>query len=200
MEIKKAVFVKSATKMMEAPNLKLPEFAMIGRSNVWKSTLINMLTNYPLARASKVPWKTQLMNFFLIDDAWMLVDLPGYGYAKVWVISRRDWMNSLEVYFKRRAYLRLVFVLVDLNIPVQELDLEFMQTLYNENIPFDIIVTKIDKPNQKDFHKNLKSLQEELKLRLPRIPNIFMTSSVKKTGRKEILDYIEEVINSDLPE
>lgn len=195
MEIKKVVFIKSATSIQDSPIADLPEFALIWRSNVWKSTLINMITWIKdLAKASNKPGKTQLMNFFCIDESWNLVDLPWYGYAKTWTKDKVVWMDTMQRYFMQRKTLAKVFVLIDINIPVQKLDMDFVQELDHNDIPFDIIVTKMDKSNQKDLHKNISELRQELKLRFRIIPNIFLTSSIKKYWREELLDYIDESI------
>ena len=195
MEIKKSVFVKSASKLMECPSYDFPEFALIGRSNVGKSSLINFLTNqWWLAKSSKQPWKTVLMNFFLIDDKWSLVDLPWYGYAKAWTFDRVDWMNNLQKLFKRRLNIKRIFVLVDISIEPQDLDLEFMKTLEQENIIFDIIWTKLDKLNQKQLSNNLNLFKNSLDKNLKLDHNMFLTSITKKIWKQEILDYIESII------
>lgn len=195
MEITKAVFVKSASNINQIDPSEIPEFAVIGRSNVGKSSIINMLTWVKdLAKCSNKPWKTQLINLFLINDNWTLVDLPWYWYAKTWVQHKISWMNNIQKFFTHRKSLLKVFLLIDVNIPVQKIDMDFAQELHYNDVPFDIIATKIDKPTQKDLHHNISELRKELKLRFKIIPNIFLSSSVKKAWRQELLDYIEDVI------
>ena len=195
MIIRKATFVKSASKLEECPQTDFPEFAVIGRSNVGKSSLINMLANInSLVKVSTRPGKTQLINFFLINDERCLVDLPGYGYAKSWREDRGYWIDTTQTFFLERKNLRRVFVLIDGNIPPQKIDLEFMQTLADENILFDIIVTKVDKSNQKELNANALQLKNALQNTLHKIPKIFLSSSNKKTWRDAILDYIQDLM------
>lgn len=195
MLIRKAVFVKSASKLQECPETSVPEFAMIGRSNVGKSSLINMLVNIKsLVKVSTKPWKTQLINFFLVNDEWHLVDLPWYGYASSWRGNRAYWIDATQKYFLERPSLKRVFVLIDGNIPPQKIDLEFIQTLSEENIMFDVIVTKIDKSSQKELNGNVQALKKALELMLPRMPKIFFSSVHKNKWREEILTYIQDLI------
>ena len=161
MIIRNAVFVKSASKLSECPETSFPEIAMIGRSNVGKSSLINMITNHSkLAKVSVMPGKTQLMGFFTINAAWVLVDLPGYGYAKTGFQNRNRWIGITHDYFIGREQLKKVFVLVDGNIPPQKIDLDFIYSLDQKNIPFDIVMTKIDKATQKSFSLHSRLLKE----------------------------------------
>jgi len=195
MIIRKATFVKSASKLEECPQTDFPEFAVIGRSNVGKSSLINTLVNInSLVKVSTKPGKTQLINFFLVNDERCLVDLPGYGYAKSWREDRGYWIDMTQTFFLERKNLRRVFVLIDGNIPPQKIDLEFMQTLADENILFDIIVTKIDKSNQKELNANALQLKNALQNTLHKIPKIFLSSSNKKIWREAILDYIQDLM------
>jgi len=195
MIISKAVFVKSASKFEECPQSNLPEFAMIGRSNVGKSSLINTLVNNStLSKTSVKPWKTQLINFFLINDSWNLVDLPGYGYAKSWKSDRAYWIDTTHDYFVRSKYLKKVFVLVDWSIQPQKIDIDFIYSLEEEHIPFDIVMTKIDKTNQKNLSLYRRLLEEDLKTFVSSKPNIFTISNVSKRWRDQLLDYIEENI------
>ena len=195
MIIRKATFVKSASKLEECPQTDSPEFAVIGRSNVGKSSLINTLVNInSLVKVSTKPGKTQLINFFLVNDERCLVDLPGYGYAKSWREDRGYWIDMTQTFFLERKNLRRVFVLIDGNIPPQKIDLEFMQTLADENILFDIIVTKIDKSNQKELNANALQLKNALQNTLHKIPKIFLSSSNKKIWREAILDYIQDLM------
>jgi len=196
MKISSADFIKSASKMSEAPEDEYPEIIVIWRSNVGKSSLINMLTNInQLAKSSSKPGKTKLINYFLINKNRYLVDLPGYGYAKIGLKTRRAWMDIMYDYFTTKATLKKVFVLIDGKIPPQRLDIEFLVELEKEAIPFDIIITKIDKAKQKELSKNLKNLKKELSANLEgELPRMFLTSVLKKRGKKEILDYIETLI------
>ena len=180
MIITSAKFTKSASKLIECPSADFPEFAFIGRSNVGKSSLINMLTQRnSLAKVSGTPGKTTLLNYFLINEARYLVDLPGYGYAKQTKQERFKWTSTLWEYFINRPTLKTVFLLIDGSILPQHIDLEFMDILEAEKIPFDIVITKTDKCNQKDLYKHLTLLKGEIEKLLGRLPKIFYTSNVK---------------------
>ena len=195
MIVRKAVFVKSASKPEECPPATFSEFAMIGRSNVWKSSLINTLANNgTLSKTSIKPGKTQLMNFFLVNDERYLVDLPWYWYAVSGAKDRWYWIDTTHSYFLGRTSLKRVFVLVDWSISPQKIDLQFIQTLQEEGIHFDIIVTKIDKVNQKELNKNIQKLKDALDELLPRVPKIFLSSSTKKKWREDILNYIQDLM------
>lgn len=197
MIISKAVFVKSASKFEECPQSDFLEFAMIGRSNVWKSSLINTLVNNgTLSKTSVKPWKTQLINFFNINDSWTLVDLPWYGYAKSWKSDRAYWIDTTHDYFIRRNTLKKVFVLLDWSIAPQKIDLDFIYSLEEEHISFDIVITKIDKTNQKSLSLHRRLLEENLKTFVFSKPNIFAISNISKRWRDQLLDYIEEIIKS----
>lgn len=160
MQISSVSFVKSASKLAECPVSDLPEIAVIGRSNVGKSTLINMLMQKTIAKSSDKPGKTQLINYFLVNGNWHFVDLPGYGYAKASLESRRKWIDETYEYFVQRR--PLIFVLIDGSIPPQKIDLEFVHALREEKLDFAIIVTKADKANQKTLHQNLKLLKQAI--------------------------------------
>jgi len=195
MAIVSATFVTSASKLSECPLSSLPEFALIGRSNVGKSSLINMLTQQnKLAKASVTPGKTQLLNYFLINKSRHLVDLPGYGYAKYSKKQRIEWMDTMQEYFMRRKSIRKVFVLIDGSLPPQKIDSEFLEVLHEDGINFAIIVTKVDKINQSDAHKYMEARKIEYKKVIKKIPEILISSSVKGRGRKEILEYIEDLV------
>ncbi|WP_430410021.1 ribosome biogenesis GTP-binding protein YihA/YsxC [Kordia sp.] len=199
MKIKSAEFVMSNSDVAKCPKNPIPEYAFIGRSNVGKSSLINMLTQRKsLAKTSGRPGKTQLINHFKINDEWFLVDLPGYGYARVSKSSKRVFQKFITEYFSKRPQLVCGFVLVDIRHEPQKVDLEFMQWLGENQIPFCIIFTKADKlrPSQIDKHVNtyreklLEDVWEEM-------PQHFITSSSKAIGRDDVLDYIGQ-INQDL--
>lgn len=194
MEVRKAVFVKSAEKMIDCPKPDKPEYAFIGRSNVGKSSLINMLVNKPnLARVSASPGKTITINHYIINDNWFLVDLPGYGYARRSKTMREEWENSLEEYLKERENLQSVFVLIDSRIEPQDSDLEFLNFLGNLGVPFSIVFTKIDKLNQSMRAKNMKAFTDEVLKNWEVLPPVFQTSAIEKKGKDKILKFIEEV-------
>ncbi len=194
MEIKNAAFVISNTDITKCPKPDRPEYAFIGRSNVGKSSLINMLTNHKgLAKTSGKPGKTQLINHFSINDDWYLVDLPGYGYAKTGKTQRMKWEKFINEYILKRENLMNVFVLIDCRHEPQQIDLNFMGWLGENAVPFSIVFTKLDKlrPSQKgSFFPRYK--REMLKI-WEEMPPHFITSSVDNTGKEELLNYIEEV-------
>ena len=194
MEVKKAVFVKSAEKIIDCPKPDKPEYAFIGRSNVGKSSLINMLMSKPnLARVSANPGKTITINHYVINDSWFLVDLPGYGYARRSKTMRGEWEHSLEEYLKKRENLQCLFVLIDSRIDPQDSDLEFLNFLGNLEVPFSIVFTKIDKLNQSMRAKNMTAFTNEVLKNWEVLPPVFETSAIEKKGRDKILKYIEEV-------
>ena len=195
MLIQSLAFVKSASKLSECPDPKFPEIAVIGRSNVGKSTLINMLMQKPIAKSSDKPGKTQLINYFLVNENWYFVDLPGYGYAKASLESRRKWIDETYEYFIDRK--PLIFVLIDGNIPPQKIDLEFLQALSEEGLDFVIVVTKADKANQKTLHQNIRLLKQSVQKQIWFLPEMVVSSSVKKMGRDQILNIIEERVNKN---
>ena len=194
MDIKEAVFVKSSQKVSECPKPDKPEYAFIGRSNVGKSSLINMLCNRKkLAKISGTPGKTQLINHFLIDGKWYLVDLPGYGYAKVSKSKRHKFGKLIEKYIFDRENLMCLFVLIDSRIPLQSSDLEFMITLGQKNVPFCIVFTKTDKLKKTTYGKHIAEIESELLEYWEELPPVFHSSSVTKKGRDEILQFISDV-------
>ena len=195
MLIQSLSFVKSASKLSECPDPKFPEIAVIGRSNVGKSTLINMLMQKPIAKSSDKPGKTQLINYFLVNENRYFVDLPGYGYAKASLESRRKWIDETYEYFIDRK--PLILVLIDGNIPPQKIDLEFLQALSEESLDFVIVVTKADKANQKTLHQNIRLLKQSVQKQIWFLPEMVVSSSVKKMGRDQILSIIEERVNKN---
>lgn len=193
MEIRSAAFVISNTNVTKCPAPTMPEYAFIGRSNVGKSSLINMLVNKKdLAKTSSKPGKTQLINHFIINENWYLVDLPGYGYAKVSIEQRKKWDEFIKKYILTRKNLMCMMVLVDARIKPQKVDLEFMEWLGENQVAFVIIFTKTDKLPSSKLQSNIEEYKKELLLRWEELPTIFYTSSEEKTGRKEILSFIEE--------
>lgn len=195
MLVRKAIFIKSASKLEECPQSDFPEFAMIGRSNVGKSSLINMLVNMnSLVKVSNKPGKTQLINFFLINDERSLVDLPGYGYAKSWRGDRWYWIDATQQFFAERSQLKRVFVLVDWSISPQKIDLEFIATLQEEEIPYTLVMTKIDKVKPKELAVNLHSLKAKVEEITGYPPRVFPISNVSKKWREELLNYIQDLM------
>lgn len=194
MEIKNATFIISNTDVNKCPEGDHPEYAFIGRSNVGKSSLINMLTNRKgLAMTSQMPGKTVLINHFLINDEWFLVDLPGYGYAQRGAEGRERIRRIIEGYIMGRAQLTSLFVLIDCRHEPQKIDLEFMEWLGENGVPFAIIFTKIDKISKGRLNENVNRYKERLLETWEELPPIFYTSSEKKEGKEELLDYIEQV-------
>ena len=197
MEIKSARFVISNTDVRKCPEGDLPEYAFIGRSNVGKSSLINMLTNQKgLAMTSQTPGKTLLINHFLINDEWYLVDLPGYGYAQRGQEARERLRRIIESYALYREQLTCLFVLLDCRHAPQKIDLEFMEWLGENGIPFAIIFTKIDKISKGRLAENIMVYQEYLMETCEELPPILTSSSENKEGREEILGFIESVNKS----
>ena len=193
MEIKQASFVVSNTQVAKCPTHKLPEYAFIGRSNVGKSSLINMLTNHKgLAKTSSKPGKTQLINHFLINKQWYLVDLPGYGYAQVSKQSKKTFQQFITD-FKKRKELVSAFVLVDIRHEPQKIDLEFMQWLGENAIAFAIIFTKADKLSPLQIEQHVATYQRILLETWEEMPPYFITSSESKLGKEEVLNYIEQI-------
>jgi GTP-binding protein len=192
MHIQSATFEKSSPKAADCPKTDLPEFAFIGRSNVGKSSLINMLLQRKdLAKTSSSPGKTRLINHFLINQAWHLVDLPGYGYAKVSKTERQSFMKMIYDYFEKRENMVNAFVLVDARHAPQKSDLEFMQWLGEHGIPFSIIMTKLDKLPSSELKKNKDAYHKRMLQDWESLPPFFYTSSSSKTGREELLQYID---------
>ena len=198
MEIVTAKFVISSPNVAGCPKPEMPEYAFIGRSNVGKSSLINMLTRQTnLAKTSRTPGKTQLINHFLINKKFYIVDLPGYGFAKVSQSLRTSWEKMIEGYLRERPNLVTVFVLIDSRHEPQNADLEFLRKLGEWKVPFNMIFTKADKTTQRDAAKNARYFIEAMRKEWEFIPRSFMTSSVKFLGRKEILSFIDEMNAGD---
>ena len=196
MQIKTAEFIVSNQEVFKCPNNQIPEYAFIGRSNVGKSSLINMLTNQKrLAKTSGRPGKTQLINHFLINKEWLLVDLPGYGYARVSKSAKKIFQKFITTYFKERKQLVSAFVLVDIRHEPQSVDLAFMQWLGEYEIPFSIIFTKADKLRPKAIEKHIQSYKNKLLEFWEEMPNYFTTSSTNYLGKEALLNYISGVNN-----
>ena len=194
MVIKSAEFVISNSRVEKCPTTGLPEYAFIGRSNVGKSSLINMLTaRKGLAMTSQKPGKTQLINHFIINDAWYLVDLPGYGYARLGKDSRDSLRRMIEDYVLERKELVLLFVLLDCRHEPQKIDLEFIQWLGKEGVPFALVFTKADKLSKGRLAANVEAYKAKLREEWEELPPIFVTSSEERMGRDELLGYIEEI-------
>jgi GTP-binding protein len=193
-KINTATFIISNSDVSKCPAEKIPEYAFIGRSNVGKSSLINMLTNHKkLAKISGRPGKTQLINHFKINDKWFLVDLPGYGYAKVSKTIKKAFQSFIKDYFLKREQLVCSFVLVDSRHEPQKIDLEFMQFLGENSIPFAIIFTKADKLGSSTLNKNITKYKKELLKFWESIPNHFITSSESEMGKEEVLNFIGQI-------
>lgn len=193
MEIKNAVFAGSSRKLDDRPKERLPEFAFIGRSNVGKSSLINMLCNIKeLARTSSTPGKTLLVNHFKINDRWYLVDLPGYGYAKISQKARLSLAQMNNDYINGSSELVELFVLLDSRHKIQKIDLEFLISLGEAGIPFSIIFTKADKLSKTAAAKQIESNKQELLEYWEELPPVFVSSSETKMGKEEILEHIDE--------
>jgi GTP-binding protein len=194
MDIKSAEFVISNTDYLKCPESKLPEYAFIGRSNVGKSSLINMLCNRKdLAMTSSKPGKTLLINHFLINNNWHLVDLPGYGYATTGKKMREQLQVIIESYILNREQLTCLFLLIDCRHEPQKIDLEFMEWLGENGVPFSIVFTKLDKLSHVKAVESIRAYKEKLSEQWEELPPIFLTSSEKRMGRDEILGYIEGI-------
>lgn len=193
MKIKTATFVVSNSDVSKCPKDRLPEYAFIGRSNVGKSSLINMLTNQKhLAKTSGRPGKTQLINHFIINKSWYLVDLPGYGYARVSKTEKKKFQTFITKYFEKRAQLVSAFVLVDIRHEPQKIDLDFMNWLGEKGLPFSIIFTKADKLKPNAITQNFKLYQSKMLEYWEEMPQYFITSSSKSIGKEELLSFIEQ--------
>lgn len=194
MKIKTSTFVMSNSDVTKCPNSQLPEYAFIGRSNVGKSSLINMLTGRKnLAKVSGKPGKTRLINHFLINENWHLVDLPGYGYAKVSKQEKKTFQKYITAYFEKRQQLVNTFILIDSRHEPQPIDLEFLEWMGTNAIPFSIVFTKADKLKPQAIEKNIADYKAKLTETWAELPPYFVTSSANKTGRDEILDYIQKI-------
>jgi GTP-binding protein len=195
MKITNSEFIKSSPDHKDCPQVNLPEFAFIGRSNVGKSSLINMvLDRKNLAMVSARPGKTQLINHFLINHSWHLVDLPGYGWAKVSKEKKSAWDKMIRNYLQLRKNLACVFVLVDSRHEPKTKDIEFINWLGKSGIPFVILFTKADKQSMNKTEANIAAFKKILKLTWEEIPEIIITSAIDKQGRKEVLDFIGKVL------
>ena len=195
--IKQARFLTSNTDDKKCPAPDRPEYAFIGRSNVGKSSLVNMLVGQNgLAKVSVKPGKTQLINHFIIDDSWYLVDLPGYGYAKVSISAKEKFQKLISNYILHRENLYCLFVLIDVRHPAQKIDIEFITWLGENQIPFAIIFTKADKLGKVSVAKNVEAYSKELKKLWEELPPMLVSSSHEGTGREEIISFIENVNKS----
>ena len=194
MKVTTSEFISSYADVAKCPAPDKPEFAFIGRSNVGKSSLINMLTNSrKLAKISVTPGKTQTINHFLINSSWYLVDLPGYGYANVSKSTRAGFGKMIENYVLKRENLTCLFVLIDSRLPPQAIDLDFIEWAGNKNIPLALLFTKIDKLKYHELQKNLKGYENTLLSRWEELPTMILTSSEKKNGREEVLNLIDDL-------
>ena len=197
MDVKTAAFVVSNSDYRKCPSDGLPEYAFIGRSNVGKSSLINMLTaTKGLAKTSSQPGKTQLINHFIINNSWYLVDLPGYGYARTSKSSRDAWKKMIDNYLLRRETLVNTFVLVDSRIPPTKIDLAFLEFLGTNGIPLSVIFTKVDKLSQRETAQNINAFKQAMSQQWEVLPHMFQTSAVSGQGRSHVLDYIDSINKS----
>lgn len=195
MLIKSAEFVVSNTNPALCPESELPEFAFIGRSNVGKSSLLNMLVGTKnLAKTSATPGKTRLINHFIINEKWFVVDLPGYGYARTLRSQREKWLSFIRGYMLKRENLYCVMVLIDLRLEPQANDLEFMEWLVQNGIAFVMVFTKADKLKRNQVEKNLAHYKKEMLKVWEELPRIFITSAEKGSGREELLEFIGDLI------
>jgi GTP-binding protein len=193
MIIHSAEFTISSPSIALCPKTRMPEFAFIGRSNVGKSSLINMLVNRTgLAKTSVKPGKTRLINHFLINKEWFLVDLPGYGYAGVSKNDRKKWADFIDEYLMKRENLSCIFVLIDVRLEPQKIDIEFINNLGEFGVPFVIVFTKADKVSMTQAEKSMSAFRKEMKKFWEELPQDFLTSSSTKLGREGILDLIEK--------
>jgi len=195
MKINTAEFIISNSEVSKCPKDPLPEYAFIGRSNVGKSSLINMLTNHKsLAKTSSKPGKTQLINHFKINNNWFLVDLPGYGYAKVSKKSKEVFQQFVTDYFEKREQLVCAFVLIDIRLEAQKIDLEFFTYLGVTEVPFCIIFTKADKVGKTRIHSHIEAYRKQvLASGWEEMPQHFITSATESTGKEELLSFIDEI-------
>lgn len=190
-------FIGSFDSEVRCPNSKMPEYAFIGRSNVGKSSLINMLSGRKdIAKVSKQPGKTQLINFFDVEEEWHLVDLPGYGFAKISKKKREQWERMIERYLVMRRQLVTAFVLLDARHPLQKIDRNFIQWLGERSVPWNIIFTKADKLKDRELELNIKRLKSDLLEDWEDLPQSFISSSADKRGREEILGFIRDLNNN----
>lgn len=197
MVIKSIEFVQSVADWHNCPEPDLPEYAFIGRSNVGKSSLVNMIANRKsLAKTSSRPGKTQTINHFIVNNEWYLVDLPGYGYATTSKTMRENWIRMIENYLINRDNLQLVFVLIDARHEPQQNDIDFINNLGEMGMPFNILFTKIDKISNHKLSVNVEAFLNKLKETWEELPDYYQTSSKDNIGRKEILDCVEKINNT----
>jgi len=197
MDIHNAKFLMSNTDLAKCPPANKPEYAFIGRSNVGKSSLINMLTGrQKLAKNSGKPGKTQLINHFLINDNWYLVDLPGYGYAKVSKSKRSEWQGFIIQYITKRENLMCLFVLIDSRIPPQKIDMDFLAMLGENQIPFVLVFTKTEKLTKNKLESNIQAIKKAILAEWEKVPTFFLSSARSGKGKEEILQFIEETNQS----
>ena len=195
----KTVFKFSSSKVSQIPDHGKPEFAFIGRSNVGKSSLINMLSESKLAKVSATPGKTKLINHFLVDEKWWLVDLPGYGYARTSQTTRKEFSTLITDYVTKAKGLHFLFVLVDSRHEPLKIDLDFMQLLGREGVPFGVVFTKTDKQSQRLTNKNIDIYRQTLLQWWEELPPMFVTSSEKRQGRDEIIGFVEQCLTNIEP-
>lgn len=196
--IKSVSFVKSSTRLRDCPDGPWPEFAFTGRSNVGKSSLINLITNRNrLAKTSGTPGKTQLINHFLVNDSWYLVDLPGYGYAKMPDKERQRMMRMIREYIRQSERLSCLFLLIDARLRMQRADRDFLNFLGTIQVPFVLVFTKTDKLNKYQLKQNLEAYRESMLRTWESMPEIFLSSSLKNSGKEEILEFIQKTLQQD---
>lgn len=194
-KIQRADFVKSSASLGQCPEGKHPEFAFIGRSNVGKSSLINMILNRSrLAKTSSTPGKTQLINHFLINEFWYIVDLPGYGYARMPETHRKKMVKLARDYILKTKNLTCLFLLIDARLEMQKADREFLEFLGKSEIPFVLVFTKTDKLTTRQLEANTDQFKKSMLEQWNLLPQIFLSSSMNKTGKNEILDFISETL------
>lgn len=197
MPITEVKFIASFVSEKDCPKTDIPEYAFIGRSNVGKSSLINLLTDRKkLAKVSSTPGKTQLINYFEVDESWYLVDLPGYGYAQISKKKREEWKKMIDSYLLNRKTLACIFLLIDSRIPLQKIDMEFMNFLGSSQLPFVLVFTKIDKVKGKGSEENIENIRKSMLEHWESLPQHFVTSATKKVGSKEIIEFIENLNNN----
>ena len=192
--IREATFVKSSSKLEECPKTGLPEYVFLGRSNVGKSSLINMLVERnKLSKTSSKPGKTQLINHFIVNQKLFFVDLPGYGWAKTSKKNRESWDNMTKDYLLNSDKIALIFILIDIRLKPQEIDINYINYLGKNKLPVNLIFTKADKIKKSEIDKRIDEFTTSLSQYWSSIPNYFISSSLKKIGRKEIIKYIFEI-------
>lgn len=200
MDLHKVEYRGSFPNVNTCPADTRPEFAFIGRSNVGKSSLINMLTGRKaIAHTSKKPGKTQMINYFLVNQQWHLVDLPGYGYAKISKTTRKKWEKMIQDYLNKRMNLMVTFVLIDANVPPQKIDLEFIDWLGEMHLPFVLVYTKVDRLKPAEVEPNIKLFQDKMLENWEALPQQFISSANSGRGRQEILAFIETTQKEYLP-